>query len=584
MPFVGESEYGAMVESTALSRGILLVAGVALLGIAVRTYRTQRKPVGRWFSALLGLLGVTALCIGVTEATGTLNKLIWLVTNLSIPLVLLAFAFNYYGITLFTSRTRTVAVFTPAILGLIGSTVLILGTPAMSPGPVAPLAAVPDIAVAVATTLDQVGYYYTAFVVIIAVGLVAQNVVRYDHLDTRLAASIAFVGAWPWLGNFVVPQLGTTFGDAVSLGVLAVGYGTSAVVAGLVVGPLELFASSPAAGNVGPDRVLDSMDDAVIITDDRGSILRLNRVACAVFDADETVAVGRSLSDVIGVSVGDIDEAEPTELRTTDGIRQFAVTRSPVTDGNEYDRGTVLVLRDITQRQTREQRLAVLNRVLRHNLRNNASSIIGRAQLIESGQKKEDAAEKIIETTQTLVGVAESARDIENMMAATQTDETTSLTDTVEYVVNTVETEYPNVEFTTALPADATAAVSGRALETVLTHLVENAAEHNDAEEPIVVVSGDNEGETLQIAVSDNGPGIPEHEQSVLDARQEDQLHHGSGLGLWAVHWGITQMGGTLSISENDPRGSIVTVSIPAAEPTPAVADEREEANEYTVA
>lgn len=584
MPFVGESEYGAMLESTALSRGILLVAGVALLGIAVRTYRTQRKPVGRWFSALLGLLGVTALCIGVTEATGTLNKLIWLVTNLSIPLVLLAFAFNYYGITLFTSRTRTVAVFTPAILGLIGSTVLILGTPAMSPGPVAPLAAVPDIAVAVATTLDQVGYYYTAFVVIIAVGLVAQNVVRYDHLDTRLAASIAFVGAWPWLGNFVVPQLGTTFGDAVSLGVLAVGYGTSAVVAGLVVGPLELFASSPAAGNVGPDRVLDSMDDAVIITDDRGSILRLNRVACAVFDADETVAVGRSLSDVIGVSVGDIDEAEPTELRTTDGIRQFAVTRSPVTDGNEYDRGTVLVLRDITQRQTREQRLAVLNRVLRHNLRNNASSIIGRAQLIESGQKKEDAAEKIIETTQTLVGVAESARDIENMMAATQTDETTSLTDTVEYVVNTVETEYPNVEFTTALPADATAAVSGRALETVLTHLVENAAEHNDAEEPIVVVSGDNEGETLQIAVSDNGPGIPEHEQSVLDARQEDQLHHGSGLGLWAVHWGITQMGGTLSISENDPRGSIVTVSIPAAEPTPAVADEREEANEYTVA
>lgn len=573
-----------MVESTAVSRGILLVASLGLLGLAVRTYRTQRKPVGRSFSALLALLGVTALCIGATAASGPLNKFIWLFTNLSIPLVLLAFAFNYYGIALFTSRVRTGAVFVPAVAGLAGGTLLIFGTPLMTPGATAPLATLPEVVVPLATTLDQVGYYYTAFVVIFAVGLVGLNVVRYDHLDTRLAAFIAFIGAWPWLGNFVVPQLGASFGDAVSLGALAVGYGTSVVVAGLVVGPLGLFDSSPAAGNVGPDRVLDSMDDVVVITDDSGGVLRLNRVACEVFDTTESAAVGRPFADVIGVAPAALDETETAELQTTEGIRQFAVTRSSVTDGNEYERGTVYVLRDVTERQTREQRLAVLNRVLRHNLRNNASSIIGRAQLIESGQENEDTAEKIIETTQTLVGVAESARDIENMMAATAADETTPVSTVVDKVVRSVEAEYPNVEVTTALPSAARAAVSGEALETVLSHLVENAAEHNDAEEPIVVVSGDEADDTLTIAVSDNGPGIPEHEQSVLDAGQEDQLHHGSGLGLWAVHWGITQMGGTLAISENDPRGSIVSISIPAAEPVTPAPGEREEADGSSVA
>jgi hypothetical protein len=36
------------------------------------------------------------------------------------------------------------------------------------------------------------------------------------------------------------------------------------------------------------------------------------------------------------------------------------------------------------------------------------------------------------------------------------------------------------------------------------------AAEHNDADEPFVVVAADHTGEMLDIAVADNGPGIPE--------------------------------------------------------------------------
>ena len=557
-----------MVTATVVSRVILVVASVVLLGFAVWAYRTDENPVGRSFSYLLVLLGVTALCIGSTGAMGTLNKLIWLVTNLTIPLALLAFAFNYYGIALFSSRARTAAVFTPAVLGLIGGMLIILGTPAKSPGESAPLealAGLPARVFDVAGTFDQVGYYYTAFVIIFAVGLVGLNLVRYDHLDTRLAALVAFIGAWPWLGNFVVPQVGAAYGTSVSVGALAVGYSTSTVLTGLVVGPLELLDSSPAAGNVGPERVLDSMDDIVLITDDSGDVLRLNSVACEVFETSETAAVGRSLSTVIDREPAELDETGTNELDTVQGLRQFEVTRSPVLDGNEYQRGTVFVLRDVTQRQTREQRLEVLNRVLRHNLKNNASTIIGRAQLIESGKETEDTVEQIIETTQELVGVAESARDIENMMAATVEDETTPIPGTVEKVVTSVGMEYPDVEITTALPSEATADVSGQALETVLFHLVENAAEHNDAEEPIVVISGSRaEDSSLEIAVSDNGPGIPDHEQAVLDAGQEDQLQHGSGLGLWAVHWGVTQMGGRLAISDNDPRGTTVSLTVPA--------------------
>jgi len=556
-----------MVSILAVSQVLLLATGVALLGLAFRTYRTHAKPVGRSFSVLVALLGGTAFCLGVTAGLGTANKLIWLVTNLSIPIALLAFGLNYYGLSLFTSRTRTAAVLSPALAGLIGGTLVIVGTPAKTPGAEAPLeavAALPGVVFSIATTFDRIGLYYTAGLVIVAVGIVVLNVLRYEHLDTRLATAVAFIGAWPWLGNALVPDLTALYGDAVSLAVLSGGYMTSAVVAGLVVGPFGLLDSSPAAGNVGAERVLDSMNDAVLITDDQGRILRLNHVACEWFDITETTTVGQPLSTVLGTAPDALADGETTPIDTAAGIRQCSVTRSTVVAGN-VERGTVFVLRDVTQRQTRKQRLEVLNRVLRHNLRNEANTIIARAELLKTGQQNGEAAEKIVETTQELVGVAETARDIETMMEVDGATEPVGVSRIVDDVVSQIRAAYPAVEVSTSVPSSATATVSPEALETVLYNLAENAAEHNDSEEPLVVISvDDSEADTLRIAVSDNGPGIPGHELAVLEAGEEDQLDHGSGLGLWAVNWGITQMGGTFSVSENEPRGTTVSISLPA--------------------
>jgi PAS domain S-box-containing protein len=519
--------------------------------------------------ALLGLLSATALCLGVTAGAGPANKLIWLATNLAIPVALLAVSCRYYGIVLFGSAARTAAVVLPLVAGAIGSLLLILGTPTKIPAttpPVEAIAGFEPIVYDAAATLDRVGRYYTAALVLVAVGIVVVNVLRYEHLDTRLAAALAFVGGWPWLGNFVGPELGSAVGEAASLSVLAGGYVGSLAVASLIVGPLALFESSPAAGNIGPERALDSMTDAVLITDTDGQILRLNAVACDLFGTTAAVSVGQSLSAVLNREPSELETDSPVTLETVDGAREFAVTLSTVTD-RERSRGSVFVLRDVTQRENRKQRLEVLNRVLRHNLRNNATSIIGRAQLISEGDGGEESAEEIIETTRNLVGVAESARDIESMMAATGTEQPVDVETVVQRVVTETESAYPAVELTTAVPAAITAVTSERVLETVVGELVENAASHNEAAEPYVVISAETgEDGSVVLAVSDNGPGIPDHERAVISAQAEDQLQHGSGLGLWAVHWGVTQMGGQLTIEENTPRGTTVTVTIPPSE------------------
>jgi signal transduction histidine kinase len=543
-------------------------SGLGLVAVAGYALRVRDTPAASSFAVLVGILGVAGLCGAATAHTGTLYKLVWLATTLAIPMALALFAFDYYGLTDVDSRLRVAVALVPAALGLAGGTLVILGAPGATGGaPVPALAMLPGPVFDLATTLRQVGIYYTTGVALVAVGLVARTVYRYRHLETTLGPVVAGIGVWPWLTYLLFPKLtGTVATDVLLLGV-ASGYAGSLGLAAVAVGPLGLFESTPAAGNVGPETVLDSMDDAVVVVDDSDHVLRLNAVACETFGTTPAAAVGGPLTDVLGQSLAALPADGTVSLPTAEGTREFAVTCSAVTGRAGEDRGYALVLSDVTRRQTREQRLSVLNRVLRHNLRNDATSIIGRARLIADGGDADESAERIVETTHGLVSTAERAREIQAMMTA-DGPETTAVAAVLDRVVTDIETDYPAVEVTTALPDDATAAVDPTVFETVVRNVVENAAGHNDADEPIVVVSADETDGRLSVAVADNGPGIPEHERAVLEAGEESDLEHGSGLGLWAVHWGVTRMGGELSFAENDPRGSVVTVTVPSSRPS----------------
>jgi len=53
-------------------------------------------------------------------------------------------------------------------------------------------------------------------------------------------------------------------------------------------------------------------------------------------------------------------------------------------------------------------------------------------------------------------------------------------------------------------------------LRSVVDNLLENAAEHNDADDPRVAVTVETGADTVRLLVSDNGPGIPDEEKRAL--------------------------------------------------------------------
>ena len=211
----------------------------------------------------------------------------------------------------------------------------------------------------------------------------------------------------------------------------------------------------------------------------------------------------------------------------------------------------------------REQRLQVLNRVLRHNLRNRLGIVIGYADSIREwsdDDEVDNAANNIIQSSQELENLSKKARHIESLTGRIDTV-SVDVVGTIEAVIADINGSYPEIDVTSTLPEEAwVETVHG--LEMAIENICENACEHNDSDDPFVDITVTKSEEKVRIEIADNGPGIPEYEWAVLIEEKESALKHGSGLGLWLTKWVIDQSGGDLNIRDNKPRGSVVSFEL----------------------
>lgn len=219
---------------------------------------------------------------------------------------------------------------------------------------------------------------------------------------------------------------------------------------------------------------------------------------------------------------------------------------------------------DVTDRKHRQEQLEVLDRVLRHNLRNNMNVIQGQAEAIQFETSGEVAAsaDKIIDTSEQLVELAEKERRITEVLRQEPTLEEIQVCDYLQNIVSTVTSDYPDTTVTLDCPEDVVVHATtqfGHAIEELLT----NAIVHNDSPSPEVTITVSHTEETVRIDVADNGPPIPEVERNVLvDKTKQTPLYHGSGLGLWFVKLIVTRSAGTITVEENSPAGNIVRIEL----------------------
>lgn len=255
-----------------------------------------------------------------------------------------------------------------------------------------------------------------------------------------------------------------------------------------------------------------------------------------------------------------------------DAVIDFSVR--PVTNEEGEVKFLVPEGRDITERKEREERLKgqrerleVINRVLRHDIRNAMAVILGRAEMLIDTKECESHAREIKQTGEDIVEYSEKARELEDIIGNNFSEKNViNVSELVDQTVADLKQKYPDAEFTVNRPERADTNVS-HLIDSAIRNIVENAVEHNDKSIPqveVTVTRSAGETEETTIKVADNGPGLPDTERRVLETGTETTLKHSSGLGLWLVYWVVSQTGGSITFRENKPRGSLITIRLPS--------------------
>jgi signal transduction histidine kinase len=123
----------------------------------------------------------------------------------------------------------------------------------------------------------------------------------------------------------------------------------------------------------------------------------------------------------------------------------------------------------------------------------------------------------------------------------------------------------------TVLPGDLTGPVDAERLHQVVANLLENAVRHSPEGEPIEVNAG-RDGDSIVVAVTDHGPGIPPDERTRVFERfhRSDAARAvddgGAGLGLPIARWIVELHGGTIRAGERPGGpGCRMTIVLPSA-------------------
>lgn len=246
---------------------------------------------------------------------------------------------------------------------------------------------------------------------------------------------------------------------------------------------------------------------------------------------------------------------------------------------------------DVTERKTREERLSVLDRVLRHNIRNRTNVIAGTAELLLEGLAEpedasgadedtgtgadesaaratlgfddETALERIVDAARELELISEQAREFQAIVG----DDTTESVDrdlraVFERAAESSADEPGRLELRTL---GGPFVVRGHPkLATALAAGVESV-HRADPTGMDLLVELSRRDDRVVLDIVDRGDSIPEADLGAIAAERETAIEHSRGLELWIVRWTVLASDGDVSVRIDGDSPSL-HITLPAAD------------------
>jgi PAS domain S-box-containing protein len=336
----------------------------------------------------------------------------------------------------------------------------------------------------------------------------------------------------------------------------------------------------------------DSLQDAIYVFDADGVLVDANARVGDVSGKPTDELLGETLESLLDnygandsvdqaraaydrIASGAAEGARATfELRNADGDAVHVDARF-----SRYDGHVVAVLRNLEAVREREreleslsEQLEVLNRVLRHDIRNDMNVVHGwltelDAHVDDAGA---DALSNVRDAVSHTIALTSEARDLAEVLTVggDMPVEPVPLDVVLHRQAEKTREKYPHATVVVDGKVPAVSVVANQMLSSVFDNLLGNAVVHNDRNEPTVTISVETaDADAVAVRVADDGPGISEALRSSLFGRGEKGVDSpGTGMGLYLVDKLVAGYGGTVDVEDNDPRGTAFVVTLDRAD------------------
>jgi len=297
------------------------------------------------------------------------------------------------------------------------------------------------------------------------------------------------------------------------------------------------------------EQITEHMSEGLVLLDGKGVILSINPAARTIFHTDSS-CVGREFLVVdrdhaINLAIQAAREGGHSEVRAVRNGReyQFGVSRITV-DG--VAAGTVLLAFDVTEQAAAERSRREFTANVSHELKTPLQSILGSAELLESGLVKQGDVPRFVGVIRT--EAARLVTLVEDIIHLSQLDEGTApekeqvnLLELADSAASALRerAEERRISLSVAGEGAVINGVRGFLYE-MFYNLIDNAIKYNiDGGRVEVSVSAGDAGTT--VSVKDTGIGIPpEYQARVFERffrvdKSRSKASGGTGLGLSIV-------------------------------------------------
>ena len=308
-------------------------------------------------------------------------------------------------------------------------------------------------------------------------------------------------------------------------------------------------------------KIINHIDECVILTDENGNVLESNRCASDFFGADVEKGACPSRSGQnceTAAFFQEIFAREEPLFRLAYGKRLFEVYTRTI------DSNRLVVLHDISARADYEDYKAELTANIAHELKTPLAVIMGTAETLNNdpqmdGEWRERFLEKIYRSSVRLNRFVNQTLELYRIENTGLTvEEPTCVAEMIERMVFPPSEKKICFSNRTERPF----AIDIVHTETVLGNLINNALKYSDGGEVRVFIGEENGALVLEVA--DNGPPISEKERKRIFERfytvSKSRQKSGFGLGLSIVKHIAHLYNGEASVFENEQGGNTFRV------------------------